>query len=74
MTFQRWNIILDLFILLIEWILDSKDQDEYWKEFERQVRQSELNELKKLPPEAVLEKLGIQYKNKEMPSYFQHLP
>jgi len=59
---ETGNIILDLFILLIEWILDSKDQDEYWKEFERQVRQSELNELKKLPPEAVLEKLGIQYK------------
>jgi len=59
---ETGNIILDLFILLIEWILDSKDLDEYWKEFERQVRQSELNELKKLPPEAVLEKLGIEYK------------
>jgi len=59
---ETGNIILDLFILLLEWILDSKDLDEYWKEFERQVRQSELNELKKLPPEAVLEKLGIEYK------------
>jgi len=45
--------VLDLFILLLEWLLDDKDLDEYWKEFERQVRQSELNELKKLPPEAV---------------------
>jgi len=59
---ETGNIVLDLFILLLEWLLDDKDLDEYWKEFERQVRQSELNELKKLPPEAVLEKLGIEYK------------
>ena len=56
-------ILVDLFIFILNFLFASEEEYyKYWAEFEKQLKQDELNELKQLPPEAVLEKLGIEYK------------
>jgi len=57
------SILIDLFIFVLNLLFVSEEEyHKYWAEFEKQLRQSELDELKKLPPEKVLGALNIQYK------------